>query len=50
VVWHELRFGAARLPESEKRHAIEAYLEEVVRRVLPILPYWPTVRSLRSRT
>ncbi len=39
VVWHELSFGAARLAPSKKRGAIEAYLEEVVRSVLPILPY-----------
>ncbi len=39
VVWHELSFGAARLAASKKRSAIEAYLEEVVRSVLPILPY-----------
>lgn len=39
VVWHELRFGAARLADSERRRAIEAYLEEAVRRALPILPY-----------
>ena len=39
VVWHELSFGAARLAASKKRSAIEAYLEEVVRSTLPILPY-----------
>jgi len=39
VVWHELFFGAARLGVSKKRSAIEAYLEEVVRSTLPILPY-----------
>jgi tRNA(fMet)-specific endonuclease VapC len=39
VVWHELRFGASRLPASKKRRAIEAYLEEAVRAALPILPY-----------
>jgi tRNA(fMet)-specific endonuclease VapC len=39
VVWHELSFGAARLGTSKKRSAIEAYLEEVVRNILPILPY-----------
>ncbi len=39
VVWHELSFGAARLTASKKRSAIEAYLEDVVRSVLPILPY-----------
>jgi len=39
VVWHELSFGAARLAASKKRRAIEAYLEEAVRGILPILPY-----------
>lgn len=39
VVWHELRYGAARLPAGKRRRAIEAYLEEAVRRALPILPY-----------
>lgn len=39
VVWHELCYGAARLPVSRKRRAIETYLEEVVRTALPILPY-----------
>jgi len=39
VVWHELCFGAARLTASKKRSAIEAYLEEAVRTILPILPY-----------
>lgn len=39
VVWHELRYGAIRLLASKKRRAIETYLEEVVRAVLPILPY-----------
>ena len=39
VVWHELCFGVARLATSKKRSAIEAYLEEAVRSILPILPY-----------
>lgn len=39
IVWHELRYGATRLPASRKRRAIEAYLERVVRTALPILPY-----------
>jgi tRNA(fMet)-specific endonuclease VapC len=39
VVWRDLCFGAARLAASKKRSAIEAYLEDVVRSVLPILPY-----------
>lgn len=39
IVWHELWYGAARLPVSKRRRAIEAYLEEVVAAALPILPY-----------
>ena len=39
IVWHELLFGANRLPESAKRAAIEAYLNEVVLAALPILAY-----------
>ena len=38
IVWHELRYGAARLVVSKKREVIEAYLE-TIRSVLPILPY-----------
>jgi tRNA(fMet)-specific endonuclease VapC len=36
VVWHELLMGCYRLPHSQKRLAIEKYLNEVV---LPIFPY-----------
>jgi tRNA(fMet)-specific endonuclease VapC len=39
IVWHELCYGAARLPVSRKRQAIELYLEHAIRGVLPILPY-----------
>ena len=39
IVWHKLVFGARRLPESKKRSAIEAYLNEVVIPALPILAY-----------
>ena len=38
IVWHELRYGAARLVASRKREVIEAYLE-AIRGVLAILPY-----------
>jgi tRNA(fMet)-specific endonuclease VapC len=37
-VWHELLFGARRLPASRRRRTIESYLE-VVRETIPILPY-----------
>lgn len=38
-VWHELAFGAHRLPSSPKRRVIERYLYEVIRPNLLILPY-----------
>ena len=38
-VWHELRFGFARLPRSRRREAIERYLEDVVLESFPILDY-----------
>jgi tRNA(fMet)-specific endonuclease VapC len=38
-VWHELTYGCRRLPAGRRRAALEAYLEDVVRRSFPILPY-----------
>lgn len=38
-VWHELRFGAARLPPSRRRQAIERYIETVVLPSFPVLDY-----------
>jgi tRNA(fMet)-specific endonuclease VapC len=39
IVWHELRYGAARLPESRRRTTIQRYLNDVVRATMPILDY-----------
>lgn len=39
LVWHELRFGCARLPRSRRRAAIERYLDDVVALSFPILDY-----------
>jgi len=39
VVWHELTYGATRLPDGRRRAALEAYLRDVVRASFPILPY-----------
>ena len=39
VVWHEMFFGCYRLQPSVRREAIEEYLNEVVARSMPILPY-----------
>lgn len=38
-VWHELVFGASRLPPGKRRAGLEEYLHAVVRRSFPILPY-----------
>ncbi|MBI5604520.1 MAG: type II toxin-antitoxin system VapC family toxin [Deltaproteobacteria bacterium] len=38
-VWHELQYGCYRLPLSRKRELVEMFLEDVVRKNLPILPY-----------
>ncbi len=38
-IWHELQFGCYRMPLLKKRELLEVFLEEVVHRNLPILPY-----------
>ena len=38
-VWHELRFGCARLAQSRRREIIERYIEDVVQESFPILEY-----------
>ena len=38
-VWHELLYGAARLPEGKRKTAVEAYLRDVVEPSFEILPY-----------
>ena len=38
-VWHELRFGCARLPKSRRRDAIERYIEDVVRTSFAVIGY-----------
>ena len=38
-VWHELRFGCARLPPSRRREGFEHYIDPVVLANFPILEY-----------
>ena len=38
-VWHELQFGCQRLPRSRKREVIALFLNDIIRRTMPILPY-----------
>jgi tRNA(fMet)-specific endonuclease VapC len=35
----ELLFGALRLPPSARRREVERYIEQVIRRTAPVLPY-----------
>ena len=39
VVWHELLYGFAALPHGRRRRECERYLELVVGRNIPVLPY-----------
>lgn len=38
LVWHELRFGWLRMPDSKRKQSIGLFLHDVVS-LLPILPY-----------
>ena len=38
-VWHELRFGCARLTQSRRREVIERYIQDVVLASFPVLNY-----------
>jgi tRNA(fMet)-specific endonuclease VapC len=38
-IWHELQYGCYRMPPSRKRELVEMFLEDVVKKHLPILPY-----------
>jgi tRNA(fMet)-specific endonuclease VapC len=39
IVWHELMYGHARMPDSKKRRVVATYLDDVVSASLPILSY-----------
>ena len=38
-VWHELQYGCRRLPHSRKKEIISSFLNDVVLKSIPILPY-----------
>ncbi len=48
-VWHELTYGASRLPAGRRRTALEEYLREVVRSSFPILAYDDTAAEWHGR-
>ncbi len=39
IVWHELNFGLQRLSSSRRRDNLSIYLNEVIAKNIPILPY-----------
>jgi tRNA(fMet)-specific endonuclease VapC len=39
TTWHELLFGVLRMPDSQRRTALEQYLLDTIRPEVPILPY-----------
>ena len=39
MVWGELLYGCHRLPISRRRDTLQAYIDEVLRPSIPILPY-----------
>lgn len=39
VVWHELKYGQSRLPDSKRKAAIAAYIDDLAGSSLAILPY-----------
>lgn len=39
VSWNELLFGCQRLPSSRRRDALLAFVDQVLRPSLPVLPY-----------
>lgn len=39
VVWNELIYGCERLDSGKRKAELEAYLQDVVRKSFPILPY-----------
>lgn len=38
-VWHEMRYGLARMPEGRRKQALTGYLEHVLNQLFTILPY-----------
>lgn len=49
LVWHELSYGAARLPDGARKQRIERYLLDVVAGTLPLLPYDTNAASWHAR-
>lgn len=49
LTWGELLFGCERLPDGRRRRTLDAYLHEVLRPRLPILPYDEAASTWHAR-
>lgn len=49
AAYHELVYGASRLPVGKRRTALEEYLHGVVRRSFPVLPYDDTAAEWHGK-
>lgn len=47
LVWHELRFGWLRMPDSKRKQSIGLFLHDVVS-LLPIMPYDTTAAKIHA--
>jgi tRNA(fMet)-specific endonuclease VapC len=47
-VWHELNYGALRLPDSKRKEMLQKFLQEVVLCQFPILPYDEKAAALHA--
>lgn len=48
VVWHELLYGLASLPDGQRKRRIRACIYDVVAPSLPVLPYTETAAALHA--
>ncbi len=48
-VWHELQYGCSRLPRSRKKEIISSFLNDVVLKSVPILPYDANSAELHAK-
>jgi tRNA(fMet)-specific endonuclease VapC len=49
VVWHELQYGLARMPESRRKDRIAEFFREVILRTIPILDYHQAAAEWHAR-
>ena len=48
IVWHELLYGLARLPEGDRKRRLSAGVYHVIAPVFPVLPYTDSAAALHA--